>query len=124
MTHRTPNALQQTASPSLSLGSRRLHANPVNLVHPELRQHVERVCSLDVGMTEEHQFVTALFDAYGFFCLTRGEASEPAQESLRHITSLELRPAVRRWYQNGPTELNPTAVEFCRRLSELVGEPL
>jgi len=96
----------------------------MNFVSPELRQHVERVCSCQVGMTKEHQFVTALMDAYGFFRFTRGEASEPAQESLRCLASLELRPAVRRWYQNGPTELNPAAAEFRLRLSEIAGEPL
>jgi hypothetical protein len=96
----------------------------MKLVDPELHQYVERVCSYDAGKTDEHQLVTALFDAYGFFSLTRGEASAPAQESLRHITSSELRPAVRRWYEDGSTELNPTAAEFRLRLRTLVGESL
>lgn len=85
---------------------------------------MERVCRFQSDLSEEHQFVTALFDAYGFFRLTRGEDSEPAQEAIRSLTSLELRLAVRRWYQNGAGPLNPVAAEFRLHLSKLAGETL
>lgn len=80
---------------------------------------------MKTDMSEEQQFVTAIIDANGFFRVTRGEDSEPAQESLRCLISPELRPALRRWYQSfGASPMNPVAADFRHRLSELIGEAL
>lgn len=61
-------------------------------------------------------------DAWSRFRLTEGDNSPPASEAIEHLLSPELRPAVRKWYQRFGADMNPAAIEFRDRLSELAGE--
>lgn len=59
----------------------------MKLANPELRRHVERVCAIESNMSHEHQFVTALFDAYGFL-----DSSREKTPNRRRRAFVALRP--------------------------------
>ena len=89
---------------------------------PQLQKHFERAVSLVQGCPPEQLPICALLDAWHWFHLTEGDDSPGAKEAIEHLLSLELRPGLRSWYQRWGAGMNPAAVEFRDRLSELAGE--
>jgi hypothetical protein len=89
----------------------------------QLEQHFGRTMSLPAGgLPEEQRQIRALMDAYGWFHLIEGEQSPRVAEAIEHLLSPELRSALRDWYKRAGDDMNPAAMDFRERLSELSGE--
>ncbi|GEP42373.1 hypothetical protein [Brevifollis gellanilyticus] len=94
---------------------------------PELQRRYERTVStlsILMGLPEELWPVFALMDAYDLFKHLEGEDSDKVRDIIQKLTSPELRPALRLWYQDPMETMNASAAEFRQRLSGLVGETL
>ena len=90
-----------------------------------LQEHYDRVFTLSSGIPVEMRPVVALMDAYGFFRQTDGEQAPRVREALYHLTEPDLRPALRQWFRIiCANEMNPTAMKFRQKLSEIIGETL
>src|SRR5437870_12655932 len=89
---------------------------------PKLQQHCERAAAVVQGCPSEQLPVLGLLDAWYWFQLVEGADSPRAAEAIEHLLSLELRPALRQWYQRWGEDMNPNALAFRDRLSELAGE--
>jgi hypothetical protein len=61
-------------------------------------------------------------DGYQYFSIVEGIESPEAREAVQLLLSSELRLALRRWYQRCGNGMNPAALEFRDRLSDLAGE--
>lgn len=97
----------------------------MTIVDADLRQHVERVCALGMGTSPQQQFVMALLDAWWVFYHLHGEETLAVRECVNILVSVELRPAVRQWYQDCDAHgMNPAAAAFRARLSQIAGETL
>ncbi len=96
----------------------------VTLRDPQLQKHFDRVVSLVQDCPAEQVPICALLDAWHWFHLTEGDDSPQAKEAIEHLLSTEMRPGLRSWYQRWGTKMNPAAIEFRSRLSELAGERL
>ena len=90
----------------------------------ELQQRYDRTVSLATGVPEELRPVFALMDAYDAFRILEGEDSDKVHEIIQKLTSPELRPALRRWYQDPIETMNASAAGFRQKLSQFVGESL
>ena len=88
---------------------------------PELKKHYERVIPLMTSLSENLRAVCALMDACGLF-RRHGELSPSYREAIEHLLSPELRPALRDWYRQSGENMNPAAIQFRDRLSEMAGE--
>ena len=88
----------------------------------KLQQHCERVASLASGCPTDQLPVLGLLDAWHWFHVVEGDDSPRTREALEHLLSTELRPALREWYYRWGATMNPFALEFRDRLSELAGE--
>jgi len=110
------------------LTARSARARIVGLVHemtindPELKAHVTRAVELMTSLPEDLRPVCGLLDSCYYFGLVKGAESSQAREALDLLLSTELRPALRQWYQRCGSNMNPAAVEFRERLSDLAGE--
>ena len=93
----------------------------LNFRDPKLRQHYERTAAVVSDLPPEEVPVLALLDAWHWFQLIEGEDSPRAKEAVELLLLLELRPALRRWYQQ-PGSMNEGAIRFRDRLSALAGE--
>ncbi len=91
---------------------------------PELKVHVQRVVGLMTSLPEDVRPVCGLLDGYDWFRRAAGEDSAQAREAIALLLSAELRPALRQWYQRCGSNMNPAALEFRQRLSDLAGERL
>lgn len=89
---------------------------------PKLKAHVERVCALATSLPLNLRPVCGLMDAYDWYARVDGPDSGQAREALNLLLSEELRPELRGWYQRCGNEMNPAALEFRQRLSDLAGE--
>jgi hypothetical protein len=89
---------------------------------PKLRQHCERAAAVVTGCPPEQLPVLGLLDAWYWFRSVEGEDSPRVGEAMEHLLSAELRPALRQWYQGFGDAMNPNALAFRDRLSELAGE--
>ena len=89
---------------------------------PQLKMHVERVVGLMTSLPDGVRPVCGLLDGYDWFSRVGGDDSAQAREALVLLLSAELRPALRQWYQRFGSEMNPAAIEFRQRLSDLAGE--
>ena len=90
--------------------------------YTELQKRFERGVSLVQGQPPDQIPICALMDAWYWFRVTEGEDSPRAVEAIEHLLSQELRPALRSWYSRAGHEMNPAAIEFRDRLSEMAGE--
>jgi len=89
---------------------------------PQLQKHYERTVLIIQGLPPDQRPVCALLDAWYWFHLIEGDVSPRVSESIEHLLSAELRPALRTWYRRCGTGMNPAAIEFRDRLSSLAGE--
>lgn len=90
----------------------------------KLKEHVERVVSIATSVPEQLRLVCGLMDGFDFYSHVVGPDSAQAREALQMLVSEELRPALRQWYKVCGAEMNPAALHFRERLSDLVGERL
>ena len=88
----------------------------------KLQQHCERAAAVVTGCPTEQLPVLGLLDAWYWFRAVEGEDSPRVGEAMEHLLSAELRPALRQWYQQCGDDMNPNALAFRDRLSELAGE--
>lgn len=94
----------------------------MNIEDPALRKHVESAARI-IGNCPDHlRPIVGLFDALDFFNLREGEQSPRVQEAIRHLLSIELRPALRDWFRMGGNDINPGALEWRNKMSKLAGE--
>jgi hypothetical protein len=66
---------------------------------------------------EDQKLVCGLLDAYQAFSILEGENGAVASEAYRHLSSPELLPALRHFYQDAASEFNPTALAMRERLA-------
>lgn len=71
---------------------------------------------------EDQKLVCGLLDAFQAYSMLEGENSTVASEAYQHLTSPEVLPALRRWYQDAGNELNTVALTMRDRLSLAHGE--
>jgi hypothetical protein len=71
---------------------------------------------------EDQKLVAGLLDAFQAYSMFEGENGAVASEAYQHLTSHELLPALRRWYQGAGNELNTVALAMRDRLSLAHGE--
>lgn len=102
----------------LSVGPQ--HSMTIN--DPQLKSHVERAVGLMTSLPEDLRPICGLLDGCHYFGLVGGAESPQAREALELLLSTGLRPALRQWYQRCGSDMNPAAVEFRERLSDLAGE--
>lgn len=76
------------------------------------------------SLPEELRLVCGLLDGYSWFRLAEGEDAASVQDILRCLTSADLRPALRRWYAEHGSNMNPAAREFHDALERATGEVL
>jgi hypothetical protein len=95
---------------------------PMTFRDPQLQKRFERGVSLVQGCPADQIPVCALFEARQFFQLAEGDESPRANEAIEHLLAPELRPALRSWYQRFGENMNPAAIEFRERLSQIAGE--
>ena len=87
-----------------------------------LQQHCERISHIATDYSSTQLLVIGLLDACRFFQINEGDSSPRAAEALEHLLSPELRPDLRQWYRESGEDMNPNALAFRDRLSELAGE--
>ena len=97
---------------------------PMTIQDPELRAHVDRIAAIAAGLPKVLRPVCGLMNACDFYSRARGPDSAQVREAVEWLVSEELRPALRSWYQRCGDDMNPAALEFRQRLSELAGERL
>jgi hypothetical protein len=90
----------------------------------QLQEHFNKGVKIMTGLPEDLRPICALLDAYNWFRLTAGENDSRVREVMSKLTSAELRPALRRWFNRIDGEMNPAAMEFHRKLELAIGEEL
>ena len=88
----------------------------------QLKSHVERAVELMTNLPEDLRPICGLLDGCQYFSAVKGAESSEAREAVQLLLSSELRLALRRWYQRRGNDINPAALEFRYRLSDLAGE--
>lgn len=68
--------------------------------------------------------VYALIATHNWFAMLEGTHSARVHETMEHLLSTEMRPALRHWYRRSDLEMDSIAVEFRNQLSRLAGERL
>jgi hypothetical protein len=68
--------------------------------------------------------VYALVATYDWFVMLEGTHSARVHETIDHLLSTEMRPALRHWYGRSGLEMDSIAIEFRNQLSRLSGERL
>jgi hypothetical protein len=87
-----------------------------------LQRHVERASACITEVPNDQLAICGLLDAEHWFRVSEGEDSPRAAEAVEHLLSVELRPALRRWYQRYGDDMNTNAIGFRDKLSNLAGE--
>ncbi|RYD64752.1 MAG: hypothetical protein EOP84_32475 [Verrucomicrobiaceae bacterium] len=60
-----------------------------------LQKHYEKATAAITGCPADQLPIFGLFDAYQYFAITEGEDSTAVRETLDHLLSADLRPALR-----------------------------
>jgi hypothetical protein len=94
----------------------------MNIDDPDLKKHVERAAALIGGCPDHLRPIFGLFDALDAFYLKEGEQSPRVQETIRHLLSPEMRPALRDWYLSSGDNINKWALQWRTKLSIMAGE--
>ena len=68
--------------------------------------------------------VHALMDTHDYFLMLEGPHSARVHETIDHLLSTQIRPALRCWYCHSDVQRDSTAIEFRNQLSHLTGERL
>jgi hypothetical protein len=68
--------------------------------------------------------VYALMATHNWFAMLEGIHSARVHETIEHLLSTEMRPALRHWYGRSGLEMDSLAVDFRTKLSRLAGERL
>ena len=68
--------------------------------------------------------VHALIDTHDYFLMLEGPHSARVHETIDHLLSTRIRPALQCWYRRTGVRLDSTAIEFRNQLSHLAAERL
>ena len=74
--------------------------------------------------SDELRQVCALIATHDLFIAFEGAHSARVHETIEHLLAAQLRPALRRWYQNIGAGTDSATLEFRDQLSRLAGERL
>jgi len=74
--------------------------------------------------SDELRQVCALIATHDLFMAFKGAHSARVHETIEHLLSAQLRPALRRWYQRTGAGTDSATLEFRDQLSRLAGERL
>ena len=96
----------------------------MNFSDLQLEECYARNFTLVAGFSDEMRQVCALIAVHDLFEMLEGPQSARVHETMDHLLSPKLRPGLRDWYRRCGTELNPAAIDFRERLSQLAGEHL
>ena len=91
---------------------------------PQLEECYARSLTPVPGYSDEMRQVCALIAVHDVFQMLEGPHSARVHETMDHLLSPELRPALRDWYRRCGIELNPAAIHFREQLNQLAGEHL
>ena len=89
----------------------------------QLQQCYERNFVQITGLSNGLRQICALISVYDFFKMLEGAHSERVHETIELITSPQLRPALRQWYERGEL-LTVAEISLRDQLSQLTGEQL
>lgn len=73
---------------------------------------------------EDLRPIHALMATHDWLAMLEGTHSARVHETIEHLLSAPLRPALRTWYQRRGLKMDSAAVEFRDRLSRLAEERL
>jgi hypothetical protein len=90
---------------------------------PQLKLHFEKVISVMSTLPDDLRPICALLDAWHWFSVTEGEQSPRACEAVRHLSSQELRSALKAWYLRA-SYTNVAIDKFRHTLEQAIGEEL
>ena len=96
----------------------------MDIRHPRIKRLVETVSTQFTWLPESQRTITALMDAYISHYVQDGPDAEPTQEALRLVSSVEMRPALKEYYQRLGPNRGAEMEQVYRRLSAAVGEAL
>jgi hypothetical protein len=96
----------------------------VNFSDLQLEECYARNFTSVAGFSDEERQVCALIAVHDLFEMLEGPHSARVHETIDHLLSPKLRSGLRDWYRRCGTELNPAAIDFRERLSQLAGEHL
>ena len=96
----------------------------MNFSDLQLEECYARNFTLVAGFSDEERQVCALIAVHDLFEMLEGPHSARVHETIDHLLSPKLRSGLRDWYRRCGTELNPAAIDFRKRLSQLAGEHL
>ncbi len=74
------------------------------------------------GFSDDLRQVGAVLAVHDFFQMLEGPHSERVHETVQVLTSAELRPALREWYERCRTGISAAETAFRDHLNELTGE--
>ena len=96
----------------------------MNFSDLQLEECYARNFTAVAGFSDEERQVCALIAVHDLFEMLEGPHSARVHETIDHLLSPKLRSGLRNWYRRCGTELNPAAISFRERLSQLAGEYL
>jgi len=89
----------------------------------QLQQCYERNFVQISGLSDALRQICALISVYDFFKMLEGPDSSRVHEAIEFLTSANLRPALRQWYERGAI-LTVAEMSLRDQLSQLTGEQL
>jgi len=99
-------------------------AGIVNFKDIQLQQCYDRNFREAVDASGNLRQVRALIATHNLFQTLEGSHSTRVHETIEHLLSTRLRPALRQWYRRSGAEMDSATVEFREQLSRLAGEQL
>ena len=96
----------------------------MNFTDPQLQDCYNRNFEAVKDNSPEVRQVRALIAAHDFFRTIEGPHSRRVHETIDHLLSAGLRPALRFWYQRSDADTDSVATNLRDQLSQLIGENL
>ena len=96
----------------------------MNFKDTQLQKCYDRNLGEAGDVSEDLCRVRALIATHDFYQMLEGTHSARVHETMEHLLSAQIRPALRRWYQRPGAGTDGATVEFRDQLSRLAGERL
>lgn len=96
----------------------------MNFRDTQLQKYYDQNLNEATEASEDLRQVRALLATHDVFQMFEGPHSARVHETIDHLLSAEMRPALRRWYQRPGAETDSATLEFRDQLSRLTGERL
>ena len=91
---------------------------------PQLQECYARNLVEVIGLPNAFRQVWALVAVHDVFHMLEGPHSARVHQTLDHLLSPALRPALRQWYQRPGLKMDRATVQFRDHLNQLAGERL